>query len=78
MWRLKFCNPNQYTNVIEGATRLSVSIIKTLTTHSGPDFVNEEEIFYCEWDDCEQDFDDIQGSKLSNFSRNWRRIDFYS
>ena len=27
MWRLKFCNPNQYTNIIGGATRLSVSIV---------------------------------------------------
>ena len=27
MWCLKICNPNQYTNVIGGATRLSVSII---------------------------------------------------
>ena len=27
MWHLKFCNLNQYTNVIGGATHLSVSIM---------------------------------------------------
>ena len=26
MWRLKFCNPKHWTNVIGGATRLAVSI----------------------------------------------------
>ena len=38
MWRLKFCNLNHLTNGIEGATRLSMSIVPTkdkyLTRHN--------------------------------------------
>ncbi len=30
------------------------------TLFTGPDFESED-MFCCEWDDCEEDFDDIQG-----------------